>query len=143
MKKLLTMLTAITLITGFSASTLSASAPKQAKGKPFLIQGKLPHLTMMVKVLWDDEDLALTKEQKTKLLQIRKDTMSGAKGLAKQINPLEAKIVKKSFEGATPASLQADVEKLANLRAKATMIHLECIYNTRAVLTKEQLYILE
>ena len=143
MKTLLTILTAVTLLTGFSASTLSAQTPKKAKGKPFLIQGKLPHLTMMVKILWDDEDLALTDTQKEKLLLVRKDTMRGAKGLAKQIHPLEASIVKASFDGATPESLKADVEKLAALRAEATIIHLQCIYNTRAILSKEQLYILE
>lgn len=141
MKKLFTLLATITLVAGLSTTALSANT--KAKGKPFLIQGKLPHLTMMVKVLWDDADLALSDAQKKKLLQVKKETMSGAKSLAKQINPLEAKIVQASFDGATPASLQADVRKLANLRAEATMIHLKCIYNTRAILTQDQLDLVE
>ena len=141
--KLFTLLISLTLLLGFGATTLSAQGQKQSGGKPFLIQGKLPHLTMMVKVLWDDEDVALTDAQKKKLLQIRQDTKSGVKALAKQIKPLEAKIVKSSFDGANPASLQTDVEKLAALRAKATMIHLQCIYKTRAVLTQDQLDMVE
>ena len=36
------------------------------KGKPFLILGQLPHLTGLVKLMWDDEDLALTPEQQKK-----------------------------------------------------------------------------
>ena len=141
--KLTALLTSVVLISTFTTTSLSASPQKKTQGKPFLIQGELPHLTMMVKILWEDEDLALSAAQKKELLKIRKETMGGAKALAKQINPLEAQIVKKSFSGAKPASLKADVTKLANLRAKATMIHLECIYKTRGILSKDQLDILE
>lgn len=141
--KLVTLLSSVVFISTVTTTTLTANTPKQAQTKPFLIQGQLPHLTMMVKVLWDDEDLALTKAQKIKLMQIRENTMGGAKSLAKLINPLEAKIVKQSFAGVSPDSLKDDVERLATLRAKATIIHLKCIYNTRALLTKEQLEILE
>jgi hypothetical protein len=143
MKKLLTALVTLSLLLSFGTSTLSASSTKKIQGKPFLIQGKLPHLTMMIKVLWNDSDLALSADQKAILLQVRKETIGGAKALAKQIFPLENKIVKASFAGATPESQKADVEKLANLRAKATMLHLKCIYNTRQILNKEQLDILE
>jgi hypothetical protein len=142
-KKFFTLLMSLSLVLGLSAPTLNAQGQKKAQSKPFLIQGKLPHLSRMVKVLWDDKDVALTDAQKEKLLKIRKETKTRAKALAKQINPLEAKIVKKSNEGATPESLKADVEKLASLRAKATMIHLHCIYNTRAVLSQDQLDIIE
>jgi hypothetical protein len=143
--KLTTLLGSVALIATMATSTLSASAPqaKKAQGKPFLIQGELPHLTMMVKVFWDDEDVALTSKQKEKLMKIRLETIGGAKALAKEINPLESSIVKRSNEGASPESLKADVTELANLRAKATMIHLQCIYNTRAILSKEQLEIIE
>jgi len=126
-----------------STATLSANSTKKAQTKPFLIQGKLPHLTMMVKMMWDDQDLALTKSQKKKLLKIRKETISGAKKLNQEIMTLENKIVQASNSGANPASLKKDVFKLANLRAQATMLHLECIYNTRKVLTQDQLDILE
>jgi Spy/CpxP family protein refolding chaperone len=120
-----------------------AKQNKQAPAKPFLIQGKLPHLSMMVKVLWDDEDLALTQGQKKQLLAIRQETMKTAKELGGKINPLEDEIVKLSFDGAKPKDLKAKVERLASLRAEATMVHLACIYKTKAILTKEQLEIIE
>jgi len=140
-KTLLTLLTVTALTLSMGATALNAAQGN--KPKPFLIQGKLPHLTMMVKILWDDEDLALTKEQQSKLLLVRKETMSGAKALGKQILPLEEEIVKASQDRATPASLKAKVEKLAALRAEATMIHLNCIYKTREILTDEQIYVIE
>jgi len=56
---------------------------------------------------------------------------------------LRSKIVTASNLGANPASLKKDVYKLANLRAQATMLHLKCIYNTREILTQDQLDILE
>ena len=137
---LLTLLALTLLSTTMITTNLSAS---QKPGKPFLIQGKLPHLSGMVKILWDDEDLALKSEQKSKLIKIRKNTMKNAKALGKQINSLETKIVQASNDGSKPKLLEEKVNKLASLRAEATMVHLNCIYDTRAVLTKDQLYILE
>lgn len=136
-KKILTLLSVTLLLSSFGAITLNAAE------KPFLILGKLPHLTGMVKILWDDEDLALTKEQKTKLIEVRKYTMTNAKALGKEINALETEIVTRSNAGDKPADLKKSVSKLASLRAKATMVHLDCIYNTREILSKDQLYILE
>ena len=133
--RFLTLLSAGALAFTLGVTTLDA--------KPFLIADKLPHLTGMVKILWDDEDLALTDKQKEQLLVIKKATMGGAKALAKKIYALEDEVVKLSEDGAKPATLKAKVDEIATLRAKATMIHLDCIYNTRAILTKEQLYIVE
>ena len=139
--KILTLLGAAVLVSSLVLTSLNASSVKSAK--PFLIQGKLPHLTGMVKILWDDEDFALTTEQQKKLTIVRKNTISRAKAFGKEVNSLESKIVLASEKGATPESLKADVNRLASLRAQATMVHLECIYNTRKVLSDEQLYILE
>ena len=136
------LVTSLLLVTA-GTTALSAKPVKKAQSKPFLIQGKLPHLTMMVKMMWDDKDLALTPTQKQKLLQIRKETISGAQNLNKEIIALENKIVQASNKGANPKSLKKDVYKLANLRAEATMLHLQCIYKTRKILTQDQLDILE
>jgi len=136
------LLGALLLVSSLPAN-LSANASKPVKAKPFLIQGKLPHLTMMVKMMWNDKDLALTPKQKEKLLQIRKETLHGAKKLNQEIIALENKIVAASNKGVDPQKLKGDVYKLAKLRAAATMIHLKCIYNTRKVLTQEQRDILE
>ena len=93
--------------------------------------------------LWDDEDLALTPKQKAELKQIRLRTIGGLGTIKGEVFPLETEIVEASTNGATPESLEEDVEKLAELRAEATMIHLKCIYDTRTVLTKEQLQLIE
>ena len=138
MKKTLLSLLTLTLLSSTILTTnLSAGQ------KPFLIQGKLPHLTGMVKVLWDDEEFDLTAKQKTKLREVRQYTMKNAKALGKQIYKLEAEIVDQSDDNVAPKLLQERVNKLALLRAEATMVHLKCIYNTRAILTEDQLYILE
>jgi len=139
--KLLPLMASVLLIASLGLTSLDANTPNK-KAKPFLIQGKLPHLTMDIKVLWDDEELALTKEQKQKLLKIRKYTISNAQALGKQIMKLENQIVKASYDGIKPESLKEDVKKLALLRAEATIVHLECIYDTKKVLNKEQLSII-
>ena len=133
--KLLTLLSILILSIG-STSLL-------AKQKPFLIHGQLPHLSGTIMQLWDDEDLALTRKQKIKLKQIRVRTVGGLGTIKGEVFPLEAEIVKASANGASPDSLEEDVEKLAELRAEATMLHLKCIYDTKKVLSKEQLQIIE
>jgi len=139
---LLKLLLGATLIATTATTTLSAAPMQQKQSKPFLIQGKLPHLTMMVKKMWDDKDLALTPKQKTALLKIRKATLGAVIPLKKKVNALETKIVNAAKSGANPADLKKDVFELAKLRAEATMVHLQCIYDTKKVLTKDQLDIL-
>jgi len=114
-----------------------------AKQKPFLIHGKLPHLTGTIMQLWDDEDLALTPEQKTKLKHIRMRTVGGLATIKGEVFPLEAEIVEASNKGVNPSDMEDDVEKLAELRAEATILHLRCLYDTRTILTKEQLQLVE
>jgi Spy/CpxP family protein refolding chaperone len=142
-KPLSLVLSSLMLLGVMGTTTLSANPAKKSQSKPFLIQGKLPHYAMMLKMMWDDKDLNLTPKQKEKLLKIRKETVSKAKELNKKIIALENKIVKESKTGAKPASMKGDVYKLAKLRANATMIHLKCIYNTRKILTQDQLDILD
>ena len=142
MKKTLLSLLAATLLFTGSATVLSANQANKFE-KPFLIQGKLPHLTMMVKMLWNDTDLALTKAQKEKLLVVRKDTLTAVKSLKTKIMKLENEVVTESNNGTKPASLKNMVKKIASLRVEATMVHLKCIYNTRKILSKDQLDILE
>ena len=105
----------------------------------FLIQRGLPHFSMILMKMWDNPDLALTPEQKTKLEAIRNKTISQIKEIAPQVKELRKKIVQVSKSGAKPETLSADVDRLANLKAKATKIQLQCIYETKQVLTPEQL----
>ncbi len=114
-----------------------------AQQKPFLIHGQLPHLTKTIMVLWDDEDLALTPEQKIKLKEIRQRTIGGLSTIKGEVFPLEKEIVSASDNGVNPDTLEDSLEKLAELRAEATMLHLRCLYDTRKTLTQKQLGIVE
>ena len=117
----------------------------QGKKKPkgmravFLIQRGLPHYSMVLVKMWDNPKLALTPEQKTKLEAIRTRTVGAVKELAPQVKQLRKKIVQGARSGAKPETLAADVDRLASLKAKGTKIQLACLYETRQILTPEQL----
>ena len=106
---------------------------------PFLIKHGLPHYTKMLMKHWDDAKLALTAEQKEKLMGVRKATIGSVKSLKPQIMQLRKEIVQASRAGTKSADLKAKVEKLAALQAEATLTHLKCIEDTKAVLSPEQL----
>jgi len=48
-----------------------------------------------------------------------------------------------SQEGIDPKKIQKYVLEIASYRAEATMLHLRCIYDTRKILTQDQIDILE
>ncbi|WP_456451186.1 hypothetical protein [Hydrogenimonas sp.] len=122
---------------------------KQKKGNKkgmksvFLIQRGLPHYTMILMKLWDDPKLALTPEQKTRLEAVRNRTIAAVQELAPQVKKLRKKIVHAARKGARPETLAADVDRLAVLKAKATKTQLACMYDTRQVLSPEQLRYIE
>ena len=111
---------------------------KKRMGSPFLIKHGLPHLTKMLVKSWDDPKLALTADQKAKLLEVRKTTMSGVKKLKPEVMKLRKEIIEASKAGTKAADLKPKVDKLADLEAEATMVHLNCIDSTKAILTKAQ-----
>ncbi|HIP46115.1 MAG TPA: c-type cytochrome [Campylobacterales bacterium] len=109
------------------------------KSSPFLITGKMPHLTKMVKKNWDNPSLGLTQIQKEKLVQVRKSTMISVTKLKKEILPLEKEIAKATMAGETPKVLKVKVDKLATLKAAATMTHITCVHDTKNILDDKQL----
>jgi Spy/CpxP family protein refolding chaperone len=116
---------------------------KKGMKSVFLIRHGLPHYTMILMKMWDDPKLALTPEQKAKLETIRGNTMKQVQEIAPQVKALRKKIVQASKSGAKPETLSADVDELAALKAKATKVQLRCIYETRQVLTPEQIAFIE
>jgi len=112
---------------------------KKRMNSPFLIKHGLPHYSKMLMKSWDDPKLKLSEDQKTKLLEIRKATMSSVTKLKPEVMKLKREIVKAAKSGAKASDLKAKVEKLASLEAEATMTHLKCIEETKAVLTPEQI----
>jgi hypothetical protein len=109
---------------------------------PFLITHGLPHLTKLVKMHWNDPMLKLSDEQKAKLLEVRKETIGAIKRLKPQIMQLQREVVRKSKAGEKAEALKPTVEKLAKLKAEATMVHLTCLDKTKAILNKDQLFYL-
>ena len=144
-KTLFTLLAAATLAFANQATPMQ---PVQGKGmqhkmqkakthKPFLITGRMPHLTKLVMQHWDE--LNLSDDQKAKLTEIRKATMGAVKSLKPQIMKLEKEVAQAAKAGEKPENFKAKVDQIAKLKAEATMAHLKCIYNTKNVLTPEQL----
>ena len=88
---------------------------------------------------WDDPEFNLTDEQKSKLLVVREETISGVQGISREIAPLEQQVAKGIFSGKTADELGPLVQAIAGLKAEATMIHLRCLYDTREILDKQQL----
>lgn len=87
----------------------------------------MPHLTKLLMQQWDNADLHLTDEQKSKLLVVRKETIGGVQKLGKQITPLEDQVAQASLSGKTPEKQQALLQSIATLKIEATMIHLRCL----------------
>ncbi len=111
---------------------------KGKKVKPFLIKKGLPHLTKMVAKNWDNPALNLTKEQKKRLLVVKKETLKSVKDLMGLVNMLRGKIISKTLNGENPKSLKIYVDMLSKAEAEATMVHLKCIYDTKNILTNKQ-----
>jgi hypothetical protein len=116
-------------------------AKKGKKNAPFLIMGKMPHLTKQVMMNWDE--LKLSKDQEEKLTKIRQDTIGAVKKLKLQIMTLEDEVAKAAMAGEKPETLKEKVDQIAKLKAEATMVHIKCIYNTKNTLTAKQLELLQ
>ena len=106
---------------------------------PFLVVGKMPHLTGILKQHWDDPGLKLTPEQKTVLLEVRKNTMSAVMGLAEELDQLESSLAEQAMAATPPDQLAPLVDKIGDLKTEATMVHLRCIHDTMEVLDERQL----
>ena len=129
---------------GMTKQAKQGNKMQKKKNSPFLIKHGLPHMTKMIMKSWDDAKLALTEEQKTKLLVVRKETMSGVMRLKPEVMALQKEIVQASKAGTKAAELKAKVEKLASLETEATMVHLTCLDDSKAILSAEQYsYLLE
>ena len=117
----------------------SGAAMKPPARIPFLVAGKMPHLTGILKQHWDDPDLNLTVEQKAVLLEIRKSTMSAVMSLAEELDQLESSLAEQAMDAIPPDQLAPLVDKISDLKTEATMVHLRCIYDTMEILDDRQL----
>ena len=137
----------ITLLLTCTTTVFSDEAPTDDSGAkmeppartPFLVDGKMPHLTGILKQHWDDPDLGLTPEQKAGLLKIRKNTISAVMGLAEELDQLESSLAEQAMAAVPPDQLAPLVDTISDLKTEATMVHLRCIHDTMEVLDDRQL----
>ena len=139
LRKNILILTILTLLFSLSATNVMA----EGKNSPFLIVGKIPHLTKLLMQQWDNPELNLSDAQKTKLLVVRKTTLTGVRKLGPEIAPLEKQVADGIFAGKTPDELSSTVEAISKLKAEATMVQLRCIYDTSQILDQQQLDLLK
>jgi len=116
----------------------SGASMKPPARMPFLVDGKMPHLTGILKQHWDDPELLLTPEQKVVLLTIRKSTLSAVMGLVKELDQLESSLAEQAMAATPPDQLAPLVDKISNLKTEATMVHLRCIHDTMEILDDRQ-----
>ena len=147
--KLLLPLLGLTLLASLSLQAANGMGPQNPSQKmmkkagkpnsPFLINGGLPHMSMMIKQNWDNPALALTAQQKEKLLVVRQTTMSSVQSIKPQTMQLSMKIKEMSRNAAAISKINPLIDELAQLKAQATKVHVKCIHNTKTILTPEQL----
>ena len=134
------LLTCTTVVLSQEAHTDDGGAQMKPPARmPFLVVGKMPHLTGILKQHWDDPGLKLTPEQKTVLLEIRRNTMSAVMGLAEELDQLESSLAGQAMAATPPDQLAPLVGKIGDLKTEATMVHLKCIHDTMEILDDRQL----
>ncbi len=135
------MAAALMLLACGSVSLADGPAGPQAgkKAPPFLIIGKLPHLTGILIKEWDSPELGLTAQQKRWLKVVREETIADVKRLSSEVSTLEKQVVDGINSGLEPDDLYPTVKEIAKLKTEATMVHLKCIYDTRKILKPEQM----
>ncbi len=150
LKKSILLLAVLTMTLSLSNTQLMAEGissaagnERQKKASPFLITAKLPHLTKLLIQQWDNPALHLTEEQKVRLLVVREETITGVQSHAQKIAPLEKQVAEGIFADKAPDQLDDLVQTIAGLKAEATMIHLQCIYDTKQILDQQQLDVLK
>lgn len=120
--------------------SLSVASALQATDSPFLITSEsLPHVTKLIQQHWDTQDLALSNEQKNKLLPIRTHTIEAVKELKERIYTLEEEVIEGLVDEASLESLEPKIDEIAKLKASNTKIQLQCLKKTLSVLNDKQI----
>ncbi len=118
---------------------LSNDKIKSLKTSPFLVtHDDLPHMTKMLVQNWDKAKLGLSKEQKEKLLIVRKETMGAVKGIKQKLKVLEDEVAEAMIDREDPKTVYKNLDEIAKLKLEASKVHLKCIAETTAILSEEQ-----
>ncbi len=135
---LISILAAMPCISGTCPTDKAPAMPK-IKKPPFLITSGLPHYTTILIRLWDNPELGLSKQQQRWLRVVGEETIQDVKKINRELQPLEQEVIRGINSGMTPDELAPKVDRIAQLKKQATMVHLKCIYDTRKILTDSQL----
>jgi hypothetical protein len=107
----------------------------------FLIPKNLPYLVGLSLYDPSSSNLNLNKDQIEAILKIKKELMSKAIEKALVVKKLELEVTQKisfQYKSVKATELYPTIDEIAKLRAELTKIHLDCIEQVKAVLTKEQ-----
>ncbi len=137
------LISLILVVTNTAVASSTASKMPKIANKPFLITGQLPHYTPMLMKVWDDPELGLSDKQKRWLKVVREETIHDIRRIAQKTASLERQVANGIKTGMEPDQLLPTVKEIAALKTEATMVHLKCIYDTRKILTEQQLKWLE
>jgi len=112
---------------------------KALQNSPFLVNHEgLPHMTKLLVQNWDKVALGLSKEQKEKLLVIRKETLYAVKSIKQKLKPLEDEVSEAMIDREDPKSVYKNLDEIAKLKLEASKVHLKCITETTNILSEEQ-----
>jgi len=115
-------------------------AKKEAFPKDyFLVSQNLPFLVGVALFHPQSDELNLTKEQLSKLAEMKKTIVPISAKRAKEVKEMELKLAKAILEEKKePKSLYNLVDEIAKKKADMTKAHLECIHSVQNILTNTQ-----
>lgn len=112
---------------------------KKSQKTQFLINRGLTPLLRMTMMSAKDPLLGLDVEQFTQLSAIKADIMPRAQKIKTELKTLRHSVTMAVTSGTTVEAIKVDVERLGALKAEQTLLRIECMNRTKAVLTKDQL----
>lgn len=112
---------------------------KRANRSQLLINRGLTPLLRVVMMSSKDPLLGLNVEQFTQLSVIKKDIIPRSQKLRKELRTLRHSTTVAIASGATVDAVKADIERLGAIKAEQTLLRIECINKTKAVLNKDQI----
>ncbi|MEA1892022.1 MAG: hypothetical protein U9N33_04845 [Campylobacterota bacterium] len=130
---------ALSTLIALSLNVHANSQNERFPGDYFMVHKNMPHYMKVFRKYGDDKALGLNDEQKNTLQAMQEKTVMTVSQTATQIKDLELELQKKVvIEGKDAKQMKALVERIADLRMKLTMLHIDCIHNSKQILTPEQ-----
>ncbi len=105
----------------------------------FLVSQNLPFLVGAALFHPNSDTLKLSKEQLEKLKEMKNTVVPVSAKMAKEVKALELKLANNVVKEGKDSKSQAElVKKIADLKTKMTLAHIDCINKVQKILSKEQ-----